>query len=31
MDIKYKNESKFLGLYFTEDVNWDVHIKRVIY
>ena len=29
MDIKYKNETKFLGLYFTEDVKWDVHIKHV--
>jgi hypothetical protein len=29
MDIKYKNETKFLGLYLTEDVKWDVHIKHV--
>ena len=29
MDIKHKNETKFLGLYFTEDVKWDVHIKHV--
>jgi hypothetical protein len=29
MDIKYKNETKYLGLYLTEDVKWDVHIKRV--
>jgi hypothetical protein len=29
MDIKYKNETKFLGLYLTEDVNWDVHINHV--
>jgi hypothetical protein len=29
MDIKYKNETKFVGLYLTEDVKWDVHIKRV--
>jgi hypothetical protein len=29
MDIKYKNETKFLGLYLTEDVKWDVHIKYV--
>jgi hypothetical protein len=29
MDIKYKNETKFLGLYLTEDVRWDVHIKHV--
>jgi len=29
MDIKYENETKFLGLYFTEDVKWDVHIKHV--
>jgi hypothetical protein len=29
MDIKYKNETKFLGLYLTEDVKWEVHIKHV--
>jgi hypothetical protein len=29
MYIKYKNETKFLGLYLTGDVKWDVHIKRV--
>jgi len=29
MDIIYKNETKFLGLYLTEDVKWDVHIKHV--
>jgi hypothetical protein len=29
VDIKYKNETKFLGLYLTEDVNWDVHIKQL--
>jgi hypothetical protein len=29
MDIKYKNETKFLGLYLTEDVKWDVHIKHL--
>jgi len=29
MDIKYKNETKFLGLYLTEDVKWDEHIKHV--
>ena len=29
MDIKYKYETKFLGLHFTEDVKWDVHIKHV--
>jgi len=28
MDIKYKNETKFLDLYLTEDVKWDVHIKH---
>jgi len=27
--LKYKNETKFLGLYLTEDVKWDVHIKHV--
>jgi len=27
MASKYKNETKFLGLYLTEDVKWDVHIK----
>ena len=29
MDIKYKNETKFLGLYLTGDVKWDVHIKHL--
>jgi hypothetical protein len=29
MDIKYKNDTKFLGLYLTEDLKWDVHIKPV--
>ena len=29
MDIKYNNETKFLGLYLTENVKWDVHIKHV--
>jgi len=29
MDIKYKNETKFLGLYRTEDLKWDVYIKHV--
>jgi hypothetical protein len=29
MDIKYRNETKFLGLYLPEDVKWDVHIKHV--
>ena len=29
MDIKYKNETKFLGLYLTEDVKWEVHINHV--
>jgi hypothetical protein len=29
MNIKYKNETKFLGLYLTEDVNWDVRMKHV--
>jgi hypothetical protein len=29
MDIKYKNETKFLGLYLTEDVKLDVHINYV--
>jgi hypothetical protein len=29
MDIKYKNERKFLGLYLTEDVKWDVLINHV--
>jgi hypothetical protein len=28
MDIKYKNETKFLGLYLTEDVKWNVYIKH---
>jgi hypothetical protein len=29
MNIRYKNETKFLGLYLTEDVKRDVHIKHV--
>jgi hypothetical protein len=29
MDIKYKNETKFFGIYVTEDIKWDVHIKHV--
>ena len=29
MDIEYKNETKFLGLYLTEDVKWYVHIKHL--
>jgi hypothetical protein len=29
MDIKYKNATKVLGSYLTEDVKWDVHIKHV--
>jgi hypothetical protein len=29
MNIKCKNETKFLGLYLTEDVRWDVHIIHV--
>jgi len=29
MDIKYKNETKFLGSYLTEDVKLDVYIKCV--
>jgi hypothetical protein len=27
-NIKYKNETKFLGLYLNEDVIWDVHIQH---
>jgi hypothetical protein len=30
MDIKYKYETKFLGLHLTEDIKWDVHIKNLI-
>ena len=26
-DIKYKYETTFLGLYLTENIKWDVHIK----
>ena len=29
MNIRYKNETKVLGLYLTEDVKWHVHIKHV--
>jgi hypothetical protein len=25
--IKYKNETKFLGIHLTEDVKWDVYVK----
>jgi hypothetical protein len=31
MIIKYKNETKFLGLHLTEDVKWDVHVKYLSY
>jgi hypothetical protein len=27
MDIRYKGDTKFLGLYLTEDVKWDVHMS----
>jgi hypothetical protein len=30
MNIKYKNETIFLGLYVTEDVKWDVHINMCV-
>jgi hypothetical protein len=30
MDIKYKNETNFLGLCLTEDVKWDVHINMCV-
>jgi hypothetical protein len=29
MIIKYKNETKFLGLHLAEDVKWNVHVKYV--
>jgi len=29
MVIKYENDIKFLDLYLTEDVKWDLHIKHV--
>ena len=29
MIIKYKNETRFLGIYLTDDVKWDVHVKYV--
>lgn len=29
VDIKYKHETKFLGLHLPENMNWDVHIKNV--
>jgi hypothetical protein len=29
MDIRYKGETKFLGLYLTEDVKWDVHRNHI--
>ena len=31
MDIKYKCETEFLGLYLTEDIKWDVHIQNLSY
>jgi len=29
MIIKYKNETRFLGIHLTDDVKWDVHVKYV--
>ena len=29
MIIKYKNETRFLGIHLTEDVKWGVHVKYV--
>jgi hypothetical protein len=29
MDIRYKGGTKFLGLYLTEDVKWEVQIKHI--
>jgi hypothetical protein len=29
LDIKYKSETKFLGLHLTEDIRWDAHITHV--
>ena len=29
MTIKYKNETRFLGIHLTEDVKWEVHVKYV--
>jgi len=29
MIIKYKSETKFLGLHLAEDVKWNVHVKYV--
>jgi len=30
MDIKYKNETKFLGLYLAEDVKLDVQLNMCV-
>ena len=27
--IKYKNETRFLGVYLTDDIKWDMHVKHV--
>ncbi len=29
MDIGYRKEAKFWGLYLTEDIKWDVHIQHL--
>ena len=29
MDITHKGETKFLGLYLTEDIKWNVHIEHL--
>jgi len=29
MIIKYKSETKFLGLHLAEDVKWNVHVNYV--
>jgi hypothetical protein len=29
LDITYKGETKFLGLYLSEDIKWNVHIEHL--
>ena len=31
MDIKYKYETKFLGLHVTEDIKWDFYVVLNFY
>jgi hypothetical protein len=31
IDVKCKYKTKFLGLYLTDDIKWEVHIKHTSY